>query len=463
MYRIVNEIRKYYDCTIILIDAQRDVVFELNAAKLLNSLAQSLEDRSQGSEIAMVINQEDVDISMASERLRTAVANHGKQVVLVFDEIDYRTPTSPTAGHWRSEFNKFWRNLRAIYQSSTASNRNLSMLISGGSSKWFAQESIDGVENAALMFVPEEYLSPLPRGAASAMIRKLGKAVGLGFTDRVAEEIADTCADMPFWIRKSCSFIHSRIDIGLRPFEPQQALIGDYLKEFVATDGAAMSEVALSHLFRVYPELRVPALKCVKGDISGLDARTVRALEKYGIVRRGKNLVVCGQMMAAGLQCFVSDGGNDSPVQGELSDRTNASNYGEWADELAIISRRRNVIERKLRNIVANFVRFSSLSQQNSGTAKERVLKCIDAKRRSDLQRLDLDEIMGKLFWLEIISIVRKEGPLFEKLFGDRSELERHTATVNERPDAHAKELDLADIASHRKAFDWFEDRLGRI
>ena len=294
------------------------------------------------------------------------------------------------------------------------------------------------------------------------MIRRLGKTAGLIFTDQVADRIADTCADMPFWIRKSCSYIHNRIEIGVRPFEPQQDAVSAYLKEFLTSDGAAMSEVALAHLFRVYPELRDPALKCAKGDAAGLDARTVRALQKYGIIRHDNKFAINGQMIVTGLQTFMADleadGGSNKDAGADLYN----PHYGDWAEEIALISKRRNLIERKLRSIVLNFIRYSSLSSPNSGLARDRILRSVKSKRRDDLQRIDLDEVMNKLYWLEVASITKKEWPLFEKIFGDRSEFDRFSSIVNERPDAHAKDLDVFDIASHRKALTWFEERLSR-
>jgi hypothetical protein len=277
------------------------------------------------------------------------------------------------------------------------------------SSKWFAEESIEGVENAALAFVPEEYLSPLPRGAASAMIRRLGKTAGLVFTDPVAETIAEACADMPFWIRKACSYIHGKVDVGLRPFEIQQPLASDYLKEFMVTDGVAMSEVALAHLFRVYPELRGAALKCAEGRADEIDRRTLRTLEKYGIIRSTPTPSVSGEMMTKGLDNFKGSSDVQPALREEASIDERQPNYGDWADELAIISRRRNLLEKKLRGIVVNFIRFSSLATQGASSTKERVLKCIDAKRRGEVQGMELDDIVSKLYWLELIAVIKKE------------------------------------------------------
>lgn len=464
LHRVVNQVRHSYDCTTFLIDAESDAIFNLTAAALINSLAASLERAESETDDKLVIVTDDVSMSMASERLQNAVERHQRQVLFVFDEIDYLTPTSPTAAHWRGDFNPFWRNIRAVYQASAIRKRNLSLLISGVSSKWFSVESIEGVENAALSFVPEEYLSPLPRGAASAMIRRLGRTAGLIFNDEVAGEIARTCADMPFWIRKACSYIHSKIDIGLRPFEPQAALVRDYLSEFTASDGTAMSEVALAHLFRVYPEMREPALACSEGRISSLTPRMLRVLQKYGIVSAGPSPIVSGDMMAVGLKHLPGgdlDVTNVEPTQSPQKE--GLATYGEWADELAIISRRRNLLEKKLRGVVGNFIRFSAMNDTSKGTARDRVLKCIDSKRRDNLQNFDLDDLMSKLFWLELIAVVKKEWQIFDRVFGDKTSLDKYTSIVNERPDAHAKDIDFFDAALHRNAVGWFEDKLSRI
>jgi hypothetical protein len=119
-----------------------------------------------------------------------------RPVILAFDEVDYITPGSPIANHWRGDFIEFWRNIRAGYQAASRSQKKLSVLVSGVSSKWFSVESIDGIENAALSFVPEEYLSPLPRGAAVAMIKSMGPVAGLTFEEVAADYIAACCSDM---------------------------------------------------------------------------------------------------------------------------------------------------------------------------------------------------------------------------------------------------------------------------
>src|SRR5690606_21028035 len=136
---------------------------------------------------------------------------------LVFDEIDYITPGSPTNPKWKTEFNPFWRNLRAVYQECTRQGHHMSILVGGVSTYWFTVESIDGIENAALAFVPEEYLSPMPEGATVAMIKRLGKVAGLQIDDNAATQIAKASGNMPYWARKCASYIHRHIPTAERP------------------------------------------------------------------------------------------------------------------------------------------------------------------------------------------------------------------------------------------------------
>lgn len=455
LHRIMKETTKSYDCTAIMIDGQSDAIFSLTAAQLLNSIAHTVSTATEPGERSLDILTTRLSVADAAKSLLDAVKLSPRVIALFFDEIDYLTPTSPTAEHWKDDFNSFWRNLRATYQATSVGNAKLSVLVSGVSSKWFMEESIGGVENAALMFVPEEYLSPLPRGAGAAMIRRLGKMAGLVFSDATAEIIASQSADMPFWIRKACSHIHNKVEVGLRPFEPQADAVSDFMAEFISTDGVAMSEVALSHLFRVYPELKAPALLCSAGKGVEVSEKSRRTLEKYGVIKSARTPTVNGQMMASGLINF-----SESDRQPEASD--NVTEFGDWADELAIISRRRNLMERSLRSVVANFLRFDSMSNAAQASAKERVLVCLDTKRRANLERFDLETVMQKLFWLELIQIIRKEWSVFQKIFGDQVSMQQNADLVNDRPDAHAKALDMFDVALYRRSLGWFEDRLAQ-
>ncbi|MEP5623509.1 MAG: hypothetical protein ABJP82_13140, partial [Hyphomicrobiales bacterium] len=466
IHRIIMEMKENYECAVVVIDGQRDALFQLTAAQLLNSIASTLNGSFENSaRIAEVRPINDaVEVSAAAEKLRFTISKFEIPVVLVFDEVDYLTPGSPTNAAWREEFNLFWRNVRAIYQHCKLSDRNVSIFVSGVSSKWFSVESIDGIENAALAFVPEEYLSPLPRGAAVAMIRRLGKQAGLVFTDETAGQIADNCGCMPFWIRKACSFVHGRVEIGLRPFEPQGALIEEMLVDFVSSDGSAMSQVALAHLFRVFPDLREPVLACAEGRGDIVKPGFARVLEKYGVIGVARPAAISGTLMMKGVEMILHGGELEGISNESRVENRDGETFGDWADELAILSRRINVLERSLRGICVNFIRFSAMNiDKDRGSTRERILRGFDARRRPAMERLEVEEIIAKSYWLELVNLIAREWVLFERIFSDKCLFEENARIVNERPDAHAKELDFADIALQRRALTWLEDRISRI
>jgi hypothetical protein len=403
----------------------------------------------------------DKAVPEAAQDFQKVLSEFEHPVILAFDEIDYITPTNIAAPQWRNGFVEFWRNMRAAYHAASRADRKVSLLISGVSSRWFSVESIDGSENAALAFVPEEYLSPLPRGAANAMIKNIGSMAGLRFEEKALEAISSYCCDMPFWIRKACSFIHGKIETAVRPIVLGEETVQPLLENYGRDEGAALALVALQHLFRVYPELREPALSMV-GDQHKLAPSIVRTLNRYGIATQKG--AVSGAMMRAALEMLAADDAIGRPIK-EIGPEVGTAKVpiNEWAEELAAISYRRNIIERTLRSIVINFLRVSSLSQRDSKSAKALLLETLPSRRRSELEPFNLDTLSEKLFWLELVTIINKHWTLFERIFGDKAAFTENAGIVNDRPDTHAKSLELSDVAMHRRALQWFDERLSRI
>ena len=135
----------------------------------------------------------------------------------------------------------------------------------------------------------------------------------------------------------------------------------------------------------------------------------------------------------------------------------------EWAEELAVINRRRNIIERNLRSIVLDFIKFDSLQNKNEKSVSERILRKIPSERKKDLIRLPPREIANQLFWLELCELIENEWRLFEKMFIDKKQFHLNMLQINKRFDAHAKEdIDRLDIGLYRDSLKWFEDCLGR-
>lgn len=463
--RIVGELRSNYDCITIMADCSRDDVWALTATQLLDSITTSVERAlaTDSGYISLLPYSGSSDLHGARDRLEKLALSLTKPLILIFDEIDYITPGSPTQATWRIDFNIFWRNLRSVYQECARQAHPVSLLIGGVSTYWFTVESIDAVENAALAFIPEEYLSPMPEGATVAMLKRLGRISGLQLEDSAAEAIARATANMPYWSRKCCSYIHRQVPISERPLSLNRERTITLIEKFVADEGAAISEIALRHLFRVHPNLLQAAQKCANGHAATVSDTLRRTLKRYGVLSVSDSLA--GQMISEG---FAALEANPSPDSQPSTNTTPAAprtdnNLGEWAEELAAISKRRNLLEKRLREVTLNFLRFDSMSTGRLTEMKDRIIAILPENQRQNLKHLTAEETIGKFLWTDLYKLVSKEWNLFSKVFGDRELFLRNCEIINDRFDAHAKPADAADFALYRRSLQYIEDRLAKL
>lgn len=467
--RVIAEVKNFPDTKSIVIDCSKDMIWSMNAAQLMdsisNAVAKSLDsDCLNYSTISPSDTQN--SISVCSERLQARLADSNITVIIFFDELDYITPSSPTNKNWITEFNIFWRNFRSVYQDLKRQNNNLGVFICGVSSKWFTVESIQDIENAALSFIPEEYLSPLSRGACIPMIKSLARTSGIQFSEDNSNLISETCSDMPFWIRKACSYIHRQIDTTDRPTEIDQQVLKSYLIDFIEEEGGILAQTALKHLFRVYPELEPIVIHIYNNSSEKFTKSQLSRLERYGLINTKPKLCVFGTMMSEGIKLIIES--EESILQEDIfqaasNDSKNGTKFesvNEWADELAIINRGRNILEKKLRGLVVNFIRFDSISNKSKGPLIDRILKIVEEKERKKYKDLNAEQIIEKFLWSDLMKLMLKEWFLFEKVFIDKNEFTLNTSIINDRIDAHAKDAGLDDIALYKRAVNWFEEKL---
>ncbi len=461
--RILKEIQTAHDCVCVMVDCSKDDVWSLDAAGLLSSISTTLE-------LALVNEKKYSKITIPNEiPVLTATCSQFESIlrkvtrpfILIFDEVDYITPGSSTNPSWRAQFNVFWRNLRALYQEASREGVIFSVLIAGVSAHWFTVESIEEVENAALSFVPEEYLSPMPLGASSAMLRRLARIAGLQIDDATAELIAVATGNMPFWARKCASYINRKIPIVERPCVLSRDRIEPMVTAFVREEGGAIAEVALSHLFRVYPELFKAFSLCDEGKGDQVSEREKRVLKRYGLLQSASD-TLSGQMIIAGFQEFKEGLPRIEPVP-SVSPNSLSIGLDEWAEELAAIGKRRNLMEWRLRDIVLNFLRYEYLRSSNPSSLLQRIISIVPCERRKELTNLTAENAISKLNWTDLIKLICKEWCIFEKIFGDKKDFISQCDVINDRPDAHAKDADYADFALYRKSLKYVEDRISKL
>jgi hypothetical protein len=134
----------------------------------------------------------------------------------------------------------------------------------------------------------------------------------------------------------------------------------------------------------------------------------------------------------------------------------------EWADELASINANRNKLEKRLRALTLNFIKFSCLQDKSKPSPSMRVQKCVEKQRLDKLKHLPPDDLIEKLLWSELTRLVEVEWDLFTPIFFDLKQFKEHSVVVNDRPDTHAKDVDVADLAFYRRSLRWLEEAVQR-
>lgn len=462
--RIIYEVRQHHNCSTVVVDCSRDEIWKMNPDGLMTALAAALGDALASPEryVAVSSVHAALPLDQAAKVFVEALEKSGRPVIIFIDEVDYITPGSPTTSQWTEGFNRFWRNFRAVYQEASRRQLILSVMVCGVSSKWFSVGAIAGVENAALAFIPEEYLSPLARNATIAMILKTSRSSGLIFSKDVANAIAAYCSDMPFWVRKACSYIHRHIDIQARPLNVAIDRVQVLMDQFVEREGVTLAQVAIEHLFRVYPELEAPCLDSL-GEAHSSPSAVYTTLRRYGLLAENDPIRPSGPMVKQALQGYQANRSQMSLDLGVASTSGTEGSLSEWADDLAVINKERNILEKRMRNLVLNFIKLDNIQSKQRGASRDRILASTPADRRAKLNHLSPDEAIEQLMWRELAGVTLKEWPLFSSVFGDRRQFENHIEMVNARYDAHAKEVDELEIAAYRRSVKWLSERIASI
>jgi hypothetical protein len=300
------------------------------------------------------------------------------------------------------------------------------------------------------------------------MIQKLSRSSGLTFTKDAAHIISSSCSDMPFWVRKACSYIHRKIDVQSRPVtlgsDPVQGLV----TEFIEREGITLAQVAVQHLFRVYPELEPYCITSLEEKPSIPDSPLITVLRRYGVLAEDAPIRPSGEMVSSALRAYAvtKNRSEESEIQASeiaSSEAKDQKALTDWADDLAVISKERNLLEKRMRSFILNFIRANNVSSKQRGSTKDRLLAAIPGERKPKLNHLTPDELIEQLYWSELIRIVEREWPLFGGVFGDRRQFQLASSVVNERPDAHAKDVDGSEVALYRKYVKWLADRIASL
>jgi hypothetical protein len=444
--RICTLARKSGEADVAMIDAADDAVHGADAATAQRIVTQTVNAarRTQYATAGAAARSDPVP-SSSSDLLGELSKVAERPVILIFDEADFVAPYSTASPAWSRHFVPFWRGLRVAYQESRRLELPVGLLVCGVSSRAFREVTVGRDENPVFGFVPEEYLAPFEAQQAGSMIRDLGQRCGLRFSRDACSELNRLCAGFPHWLRLAGSAIHHEVEIEKRPVDIDVGDLERLLKRFLSGEGLDYAAMALSNLADRDPEVLTGAQQARA--TGGEDTRSARLAARYGLgwsrttVTRGPGTDLIGlalqrlEVNAPPQEPPKEDGRNDALV----------------VSEIALLHDR---LERDLRTLIRGTLQATG-TEDWAGD----LLQALTPGRRDELADHRGADLMVKLYFLELRQVVMKHWRHFEKRFGNKKRFSDAMDIANDRPHAHAKDFDLADLALFRREYRWLQER----
>jgi hypothetical protein len=284
----------------VFLDCKKRYIRKLTCDGLIEKLVKQIDAALKTSTSAQFARGVD-----ATEVLENAVRKipNGKRLCIVFDEIEYVTPLSPTDLQWKDEFVDFWQAVWAI-QSET---QKLCFIICGVNpsiceiDRFISEKSGSSVQNPMFGIVNVQYLHGLGRNALADMMHFFGKRMGLRFSEEAIQYVFDRFGGHPLLSRLACSFYHETLlaRSERRPIDISRA-IEEKMEAECYAEISAYCEHVVSEVREFYPdEFELLSLAARGESEKFMDrARSGRGLahiRNYGLLERvdaGKPVVL---------------------------------------------------------------------------------------------------------------------------------------------------------------------------
>ena len=146
------------------------------------------------------------DFMALSDRLvRVAQKNRAIQFVVAIDELETLVPHLQGSPE---QVRRLFGSLRGAAQKA----ENLSLLLTGVTTRFFEQSMLSSdVENPLFGFVEEIYLRPFNAKESHNLVRKLGRQMGLAWTDDALDHLHESVGGFPFFVRDLASAVRTDV------------------------------------------------------------------------------------------------------------------------------------------------------------------------------------------------------------------------------------------------------------
>jgi alkylhydroperoxidase/carboxymuconolactone decarboxylase family protein YurZ len=280
------------------------------------------------------------------------------------------------------------------------------------------------------------------------MVGTLGRLMGLNFEADICAKLYNDCGGHPFLIRQMCSFIHNSYK-GERPFKVDKGTYTIALESYQA-NLEQYFDMMLNILCTWYPDEYEMLIMLALEDnetfieLAKDNKSLVQHLLSFGLVEKNYN-----EKYMLSLESL-----------GEYLKNKNKFKKITLSDEekLQEISLRRNRLEKKLRELILNGLKFAYGKK-----ALNELLKAIPEAKRDTLRIQTINEILGNnspLYLLDLKNILNQNWDKFLNFLCD-FEKQRFLIMLDDinkyRVDAHAKDIEDEDFKQLRIHFDKLE------
>jgi hypothetical protein len=374
--------------------------------------------------------EEDAPILFERDLLKIHNALEGKNILLIFDEIENITFNISPTDHWATglDFIFFWQTLRSIFQKIDM----FSYLIVGTNAMCVEVASIKGKDNPIFNQIPVEYISNFDVPQTREMVRKLGRLMGLKFDEIIYGKLTEDFGGHPFLIRQVCSVINNLCS-SERPVTIDKALY-EKAKQVFNQKNSTYIEMILNVLNEFYADeysmleyLSTDDLTTFQ-DFANISPYYTNHLLGYGIIEKP------GDTYNFKIES----------VKEYLLKKNRYKKISMTPEEMIKeVSERRNTLEPKLRLIIRNQLR----AIQGKALAKESILNIFGGIRKSELTGLSYEDLFNpnksEIYFDDLRKIIVKNWDYFKNIFSkDKNDFDMKMQFINKhRADAHAKKI----------------------
>lgn len=439
---------------VLTLDCEKPAIHQLRWYELLQKIVESYHEIKESKiklDKSNPYNEKNCSDRFERDILKIYSSKKKDSVLFIFDEIERISPDTSSSEHWASgmDFIYFWQTIRGVYQEYPSV---LTYMLVGTNPKCVESATLVGYDNPIFASIPSTYLPCFDHDQVSKMVCTLGDYMGLKFDAHITTRLTEDFGGHPFLVRQVCSMINSLIQTSDRPKSIDKALYNKAKEQFYENNIeylTMMIQVLHDWYSDEYEMLKFLALDDQKtfDDFARNDPSLCKHLCGYGLIKESSNGYVFNVEMIS-----------DLLKTKYMYQRIDISEE----DKIQEISKRRNAIEKKLRTVIKNSTRIKYGKKAN-----EKILECIDSKRRVKLSNdinVLLSEDNSPLFFLDLINIVNKEWEeCFKNIFlEDKSKTNFILVDINTigRPDAHAKGIKKDEFTQLRIHFNKIESIL---